>query len=94
MGWQMIWPKCTHVPGPWDQQTFGKGGNRWWRYRTTRCTRCDRPMVAFAPNFPEEDKTHTRRHVAWWALDKEGEHASNTVVVPWETSTSANGEAA
>ena len=80
----MTWPKCTHVPEEWMPQTFGRGDNRWWRYEVSQCLHCRRPLVRFAPNFPREARAHTRRHVAWWILDKEGEDGRNTAVLPWE----------
>jgi hypothetical protein len=84
MGWIKTFPKCKqHEAGQWDSQTYGKGGPRWWRYAASRCVHCGRPLVSFAPNFPEADKTSTRRYVAWHYLDKEGEHASNVSVMPW-----------
>ena len=90
MGWLMRWDQnCKHEPGEWHEQQMQRGNDdRWYEYAMTECLICKRPLVKFAPDFPQEERTPTRRHVAWWKLGKEGEHAANVHVV------SATGEGA
>ena len=85
MGWLMRWNQgCEHVADEWRPQQFQRGNDdRWYEYAIAKCVHCGRPLVSFAPDFPAEERTPTRRHVAWTYLDKEGEHAANTHVLDW-----------
>lgn len=89
MGWIKKFPKCAkHEPAVWHPQTFKRGNDkRWFRFADGVCVHCGRALVAFHPSFPQEERTETRRYVAWWRLDKEYEHASNTTVLPWGSET-------
>jgi hypothetical protein len=83
MPWLKHWPSCLHVPGRWDKCQSHGGDRGSYEYRQTKCEKCGRPMVA-APQLPPVELRALRRHVAWWMLDKEYEHAGNTVVVGLE----------
>lgn len=85
MGWEMVWPKCAHdaPTQTWEDGSYENGAGRRFDYRQARCVNCDRPLIAFGEPVSADERRMARRHVAFWYEGKEGEHASNTVVMPW-----------
>jgi hypothetical protein len=83
----MKFPKCNgHQAAQWFPQQMQRGNDsNWYEYEQGLCLHCNRPLVAFAPDFPASERAFTRRHVAWRYLDKEGEDGRNTSVMPWRS---------
>jgi hypothetical protein len=88
----MKFPKCsTHQAAQWEPESIQRGSDRKpHNFVSSRCVHCGRPVVAFPQEFPQELRVDVKRHTAWHYLDKEGEHAGNVSVLPWESESFAD----
>lgn len=85
MAWLIKWPKCMHLDlalVPVTFVTWRRGqGERAYGYQQGKCRDCGRPVIKVDDSIPANELTGLRRHAAWTYLDKEGEHAGNTLVL-------------
>lgn len=80
MTWLRSWPKCAHMnllfrPGEVDT------GQHKYPYAYAVCAQCGRPILHVPAEYPGPIVRVVRRHIAWWHLGKEYEHAANTLLV-------------